>query len=150
MNTLDILLLTATVALVVSIAYMIKEMLSRSKEEELERLRRENRELKRELRETEERLKHYYEGLLRDAAVKNAMMVGLWNAYKSGELSKCYEGGGFIKVLADGSVICYKKSEEESYVIKERELPEVKISIPEEEEELAKEEGEGNASSSSE
>lgn len=147
MNTLDILLLTATAALMVSILYMLKAMFSHSKEEELERLRKENRELRREVREREEHLKKYYEQLLKEAAIKNVMMRGLWEAYRSGEISRCYKDGGEVKVLADGTVICFKAKEEESYSIEGKEELERMAQWLKEEEELAKEEGEGNASS---
>lgn len=131
--SLDILFLTATAALVVAILYMLKAMFSRDKDAEIERLRRENRELRRECREEIERLKRHYETLLKDAAIRNVMMRGLWEAYRSGELTRCYEEGGYIKVLADGTVVCYKAEEEESYAIRtEFKEPEVRIEALEE------------------
>ncbi|RLG75699.1 MAG: hypothetical protein DRO12_05175 [Thermoprotei archaeon] len=145
-TTLDFMLLSTAAALWVSIIYMLRSMLSRSREEEIEKLRRENRELKHMLKETEERLKLHYEQLLKEAAIKNVMMRGLWEAYRSGEISRCYKDGGEVKVLADGTVICFKAKEEESYSIEGKEELERMAQWLKEEEELAKE-GEGNASS---
>jgi len=77
-------------------------------------------ELKEKVKEAEEALakqRQYYETLLKDAAVKNTMMVALYNAWKKGELKKCYSEGGEVRILADGTLLCHKKEIEESYTI---------------------------------
>ena len=116
LNFMDLLILSGIVALWVCIAALLRNMFSRGKDEENKRLRKENRELREELRKREKELRQHYEQLLKEAAIKNAMMLALWNAYKTGELGKCYEEGGYIKVLADGTAICWKLDEEKSYV----------------------------------
>ena len=78
---------------------------------------RENEKLRKELKEETERLRQYYETLLRDASIRNAMMVGLWEAYRRGDLEKCYRDAGKVRVLADGTVICDMVNPEESYTL---------------------------------
>jgi len=77
-------------------------------------------ELKQELNEAKEALdkqRQHYETLLKDAAVKNAVMIALYNAWKKGELKKCYSEGGEVRILADGTLLCHKNEIEESYTI---------------------------------
>ncbi len=62
-----------------------------------------------ELKDMLEKQRRHYELLLKDAAVKNSMMRGLWNAFRQGKLRDCYSDGGEIRVLADGYVICEKQ-----------------------------------------
>ena len=76
-----------------------------------------------ELREMLEEQRQHYEQLLRDAAVKNEMMRGLWSAFTSGGLEKCYRDGGRPKVLADGAVVCDRP--DKPYVIAWERLEEV-------------------------
>ena len=99
----------ATIAVLVALA-------PKRRDPEKERLKERVEELERELREQRE----HYERLLRDAAVKNAMMTGLWSAYRSGELHACYREGGRVRVLADGTVLCEGERDEESYAIRPR------------------------------
>ena len=85
----------------------------KGRSEEVKALKEKIKELKEELK----RQKQHYEELLKEAAIKNAMMVSLWNAWKSGKLKECYNNGGSVRILADGSIMCRKEKEEESYVI---------------------------------
>ena len=133
LSFMDILVLSGIIALWTGTFVLLKATFSRGKDEEIRRLRKENMDLREELRKREKELRQHYEALLRDAAIKNAMMLALWNAYKTGELGKCYEEGGYIKVLADGTAICWKSDEDKSYVIKsECKEPELKFYVPEE------------------
>jgi len=84
--------------------------------DELRKCREESQRLLASLAEKERALKEHYEQLLRDSAIRNSMMVGLWNAYRSGEVVRCYKGGGSIRVLADGTVVCERG--EESYAVR--------------------------------
>ena len=88
----------------------------------------------RELKEHMARERNYYKQLLKDTAVKNDMMRGLWSAYRSGDLSKCYEEQGKPRVLSDGTVIC--EAGEKSYAIPREEEEYI------EEESIEEEEGE--------
>jgi len=77
-------------------------------------------ELKERVKEAEEALakqRQYYETLLKEAAVKNTVMIALYNAWKKGELKECYESGGEVKILADGTLLCSKEKIENSYTI---------------------------------
>ena len=94
---------------------MTRRIRGSSTVEELERCRRELDAIKKEMAERERAIREHYEQLLRDASIRNSMMVALWNAYRSGELARCYKSGGTVRVLADGTVICEKG--EESYAI---------------------------------
>jgi len=104
------------VALALIVVAVAQRLLLSPGEEDLRRCREELATLRREVNERETSVRQHYEQLLRDSAIKNSMMVGLWNAYRSGELSRCYEGGGRVRVLADGTVVCEKG--EESYAVK--------------------------------
>lgn len=86
-------------------------------EERINELRRQLREERKHIREELRECRRHYEGLLKEAGLKNVMALALWNAYKSGELAKCYEKRGTLRVLADGSVICWRESPERSYAI---------------------------------
>ena len=109
----------AVVNLLLLAIYLTRRIRGSSAVEELKR-RKEELEakleaIKKEMAEREKAIREHYEQLLRDASIKNSMMVALWNAYKSGELARCYKSGGTVRVLADGTVICEKG--EESYAI---------------------------------
>jgi len=80
---------------------------------EVERLRREIELLERE----RERLRQHYESLLRDAVVRNEIALALYDAWRSGRLRECYAGGGDVRVLADGTVVCELPERERSYAI---------------------------------
>ena len=98
--------------------WIISVIRSNFRDDRIKELKKENMELKRQLREEAERLKQHYEQLLKDAAVRNTVMLALYNAWKNGSLSSCYREGGEPAVLADGTVLCKKARDEESYVIK--------------------------------
>lgn len=110
----DILMLTAIAVAWIAAAALLRSILSR---DEVEALKRENRELRNRLKEEVESIRRHYEMLLKDAAVKNAIMSALYNAWKSGELKKCYSEGGEVRILADSTVLCSKESIDESYAI---------------------------------
>jgi len=77
--------------------------------------------LKQRIKELEEQIelqRKHYELLLKDAAVKNTVMVSLYNAWRNGELRKCYSKGGEIRVLFDGTIICEMPDKEKSYAIR--------------------------------
>jgi len=113
-TTLAVGLVSLALALIV-VAVAHRLVLSPS-EEELRRCREEVSALRREASEREATIRQHYEQLLRDSAIRNSMMVGLWNAYRSGELSRCYRLGGEVRILVDGVVVCEKG--EESYAVK--------------------------------
>jgi len=119
----DIMITTLAAGLVaVALALIVvavAQRLSCPGEEELRRCREELATLRREVNERETSVRQHYEQLLRDSAIRNSMMVGLWNAYRSGELPRCYEGGGRVRVLADGTVVCERG--EESYAVRSSE-----------------------------
>ena len=109
-----ILATLAAVNLVLVAVYLARGL--GSPDEELRKCREESQRLLASLAEKERALKEHYEQLLRDSAIRNSMMVGLWNAYRSGELARCYRAGGSIRVLADGTVVCERG--EESYAVR--------------------------------
>jgi len=77
-------------------------------------------ELKQARKDAEEALtkqRQYYETLLKEAAVKNTVMIALYNAWKGGKLRECYSSGGEVKILADGTLLCQKEKIEDSYAI---------------------------------
>ena len=86
-------------------------------EERIRELREQLREERRRVREELMDCRRHYEELLKEAGLRNVMALALWNAYKSGELARCYEKHGTLRVLADGSVICWLGEAERSYTI---------------------------------
>ena len=65
------------------------------------------KELEAELQDTRE----HYELLLKDAAIKNAIMRGLYDAWQSGKLQKAIKEGYDVEVLADGTIVISKGEE---------------------------------------
>lgn len=111
-SLIDFLAVSGILAIWVAIIVLVKKSFGRDREKE--ELRRRISELKDELEKT----RKHYEGLLKDSAIKNAMMLGLWNAYVSGKLHECYKQGGKLRILADGTCICEIEEEpEKSYTI---------------------------------
>lgn len=115
----DLLVLSATVALWASIVYIIKEITRKPESRRIIELERENAQLRKRLKDEIEDLRNHYEQLLRDAAIKNALMTALYNAWRRGELRKCYAKGGDVRILADGTILCSRERLEESYTIEE-------------------------------
>jgi len=119
----DVVVAVSALLVLVNLAlltvYLIQRVAGGSSTEELRKCREEVLALRREVSEREESVRQHYEQLLKDAAVRNSMMVGLWNAYRSGELSKCYRLGGEVRILADGVVVCERG--EESYAVRSSE-----------------------------
>ena len=104
-----------TIAILVKVSRMPGRI--EALEKEKRELERRIEELRREHREEIERMRKHYEILLRDAAIKNTMMVALYNAWRSGLLKKCYSDGGELRVLSDGTCICELPEKEKSYAI---------------------------------
>jgi len=96
---IDISIVSLWLAGLVS-AFIIRELLSSDRY--IRSLKERIRELQEQLREREK----HYEQLLREAAIRNNMMLALWKAFVSGQLEKCYREGGKPRVLSDGVVIC--------------------------------------------
>ena len=114
MYYLELLVLSSIIGIWTAIISLLYNTFM-GKNQVVERLKDENRELRKRLREEVESVKQHYEQLLKDAAVRNLMMSGLWTAYTSGGLQRCFRDNGNPKVLADGTVICDKG--EGSYTI---------------------------------
>ena len=116
----DVVVAVSALLVLVNLAlltvYLIQRVAGGSSTEELRKCREEVLALRREVSEKESSIRQHYEQLLRDSAIRNSMMVGLWNAYRSGELSRCYRLGGEVRILVDGVVVCEKG--EESYAVK--------------------------------
>ena len=116
----DVVVAVSALLVLVNLAlltvYLIQRVAGGSSTEELRKCREEVLALRREVSEKESSIRQHYEQLLRDSAIRNSMMVGLWNAYRSGELSRCYESGGKVRVLADGVVVCERG--EESFAVR--------------------------------
>lgn len=110
----DIILYMLMVLAGLTAALLLKALLARPCDYYEQRIR----ELKETLKEQRER----YENLLKDAAVKNVVMTSLHNAWRSGELKKCYQENGEVRVLMDGTVLCEKG--EQSYAIEVEEVEE--------------------------
>ncbi len=83
----------------------------------LDEYRKRLKELRKEMNEREKKLREHYEKLLRESAIRNSIMVALYNAWKEGKLGKCYRDGGEPTVLADGTLLCRMPEESKSYVI---------------------------------
>ncbi|BEP17064.1 hypothetical protein PYJP_04160 [Pyrofollis japonicus] len=105
----------------VFIILVLRDLFSRGREEKLrQRIRELEEELartRREAREEVEQVRQHYETLLKEAAIRNTIMASLYNAWRSGELKKCYGNKGELRVLADGTVICELPEKEKSYAI---------------------------------
>ena len=117
MYYLELLVLSSIVGIWTAIISLLYNTFAR-KNVLLERLKEENIELKKQLKSECDRLKQYYEQLLKDAAVKNTIMSALYNAWKNGSLSECYKSNGTLTILADGTLMCRKSRDEDSYVIR--------------------------------
>jgi len=119
MDMMDAFLIIVLSFIMTSIMILFISFITRiekPRDEDLEKCRDELSRVRSEINEREESIRRYYEHLLRDSAIRNSMMVGLWNAFKNGELSRCYGDGGKVRLLADGTVICEKG--ERSYAVK--------------------------------
>ena len=81
----------------------------------------EAKELRQRIKDLREQLefeKKRCDELLRDAAIKNAIMTALYAAWRKGELEECYRRGGRFRVLADGTPICELPERDKSYSIR--------------------------------
>ena len=116
-NYLDLLILSSILGIWTAIISLLYNTFAR-KNILVDQLRKENSELREQLKEETERLKQHYEQLLKDAAVKNTIMSALYNAWKNGSLSECYKSNGEPTILADGTMLCRKGRDEDSYVIR--------------------------------
>lgn len=114
---LDLLVLSSILGIWTAIISLLYNTFAR-KNVLLEQLKEENNELRKQMKNECDRLKQYYEQLLKDAAVKNTIMSALYNAWKNGSLSECYKSDGMPTILADGTMLCRKGKDEESYVIR--------------------------------
>jgi len=116
------------IAGIFTVAVLASLIPSKSKcEEKTQELNRRIEELKEKLKEVEEdkeRIRQHYEMLLKEAAIKNTIMIALYNAWKDGKLKECYSGGGEVRILADGTLLCHKEKIEESYTIGVEEVEE--------------------------
>ena len=116
---LDLLLVSSIIVLWMFVVAIAKTTFGRRSNlaEENKRLRAKIKQLKREIKETEERLRAHYEQLLKEASIKNTIMIALYEAWKEGKLAQCYRDGGDVKILADGTVLCDMGDPEKSYVV---------------------------------
>ena len=114
-DTLNLLVYSAVIIMWVALIIGLKDSFMRN--DRLKELQAENKELRKRLRDEADRITKHYELLLKDAAIKNALMTALYDAWNSGKLKECYSGGGEVRILADGTLICSKAKLEESYTI---------------------------------
>lgn len=129
----SIIYVSVTVLLWVSIIAVARYAFRRSNcEARISELRMQLREERKRVKDELRDCRRHYETLLKEAGLRNVMALALWQAYKSGELTRCYDKGGRVRVLADGSVICWRDKPEQSYTItleeeKEDAIPEYEV-----------------------